>query len=60
MLGIVITDNARSECYVEVTLDTTLIYQSATLPLISKNGRTYRFNVGDLDILQVRLFQYYC
>ena len=42
--------------YVEVTLDTTLIYLSATLPLISKTGRTYRFNIGDLDILQCGRF----
>ena len=42
--------------YVEVNLDTILIFQSATLPVISKVGRTYRFNVGDLDILQCRSF----
>lgn len=44
------------KAYVEVTLDTTLIFQSATLSLESKKGRTYRFNVGDLDILQCGRF----
>lgn len=44
------------KAYVEVTLDTTLIFQSATLPVDSKKGRTYRFNVGDLDILECGRF----
>jgi uncharacterized repeat protein (TIGR01451 family) len=43
--------------YIEITLDTSLIYQSASLPLISKKGRVYRFNVGDLDILQCGSFK---
>lgn len=38
--------------YIDITLDTVLVYQSATLPLVSRNNRTYRFNIGDLDILQ--------
>ena len=42
--------------YVEITLDTNLIYQSATLPLISKTGRKYRFNVGNLDVLECGRF----
>jgi uncharacterized repeat protein (TIGR01451 family) len=44
------------KAYIEVTLDTTLIFQSATLPLESKKGRIYRFEVGDLDILQCGRF----
>jgi uncharacterized repeat protein (TIGR01451 family) len=42
--------------YVEVTLDTSLIFQNATFTAASIKGRTYRFNVGDMDILQCKSF----
>ena len=42
--------------FVEVSLDTALIFQNATFPVASLKGRTYRFNVGDMDILQCKTF----
>jgi Secretion system C-terminal sorting domain/SdrD B-like domain len=42
--------------YVEVALDTTLIFQNATFPVASIKGRIYRFNVGDMDILMCKSF----
>jgi hypothetical protein len=42
--------------YVEVTLDTNLIFQSASKPVVSRNNRTYRFNVGDVDVLHCGVF----
>lgn len=43
--------------YIEVTMDTLLAFQNATFPVASVKGRTYRFNVGDLDILQCKSFK---
>jgi uncharacterized repeat protein (TIGR01451 family) len=42
--------------YVEVTLDTNLIYQRASLPIAVQTGRKYRFNIGNLDVFQCDSF----
>jgi hypothetical protein len=47
---------AVQNAYVEVNLDTTLIFQNATLPVASVKGRIYRFNVGDMAVLQCKSF----
>lgn len=36
--------------FVDITLDSLLEYQGATLPLKSKTGNIYRFNLGNVDI----------
>ncbi|MCP4438903.1 MAG: T9SS type A sorting domain-containing protein [Aureispira sp.] len=36
--------------YVEVELDSFLIYNSSSLPLISQVGRVFRFDIGDVEI----------
>ena len=35
--------------YVTVQLDSLLNFQNATLPVFSRTGRTYRFNIGDIQ-----------
>jgi hypothetical protein len=44
------------DAYVEVTLDSNLVFQSSTLSVASKNKNVYRFNVGNLDVFQCRSF----
>ncbi len=38
------------DAYVSVTLDPKLIYLSATAPLLSQSGQTYKFDIGTVDI----------
>jgi hypothetical protein len=41
-----------SNVYVEVVLDTNLLFQNASLPIAVKTGNKYRFNIGNLNVLQ--------
>ncbi len=44
------------DAYVEVTLDTFLAYQSSTIPLVSQNGNTLTFDLGDVEVSQCGSF----
>jgi len=46
--------------YVEVTLDSFLIFNSSTLPVASQSGRTYRFNLGDVAVGECGNFRIRC
>jgi len=46
--------------YIEVLLDSFLIFNSATLPVASQTGHTYRFNLGDVDTGERRSFSMNC
>jgi len=37
-----------NNAYIEVELDTSLYFNSSSIPLVSQTGNTYRFNVGNL------------
>ena len=39
---------AANNAYIEVELDTSLYFNSSSIPLVSQTGNTYRFNVGNL------------
>ncbi len=47
---------AVQDAYIEVTLDSNLVFQSSTLSVASKNKNVFRFNVGNLDIFQCGSF----
>jgi len=38
------------DAYLEITLDEYLNFDSASLPVAGQNGRTYRFELGDLSV----------
>lgn len=38
-----------NNAYIEIELDSTLTFNSSSIPLISQSGNTYRFNVGNLN-----------
>lgn len=42
--------NQAQNAFVDITLDSLLEYQSATLPLKGKTGNIYRFNIGNVEI----------
>jgi len=43
--------------YVDVRLDSFYIFQNASLPVVTQNGLTYRFDLGDLQPNQMGSFQ---
>lgn len=48
--------SAAQNAYVEVELDSFLIYNSSSIPLISQVGRIYRFDIGNLTAGQTGRF----
>ena len=45
--------------YIDITLDTTLTFDSASLPLLSSIGNTYRFDLGSVPLLTGGSFHIY-
>ncbi len=45
------------DAFVDITLDSLIEYQSATLPLKSKIGNIYRFNLGNVEINDCNSFE---
>jgi uncharacterized repeat protein (TIGR01451 family) len=44
--------------YVNITIDSLLEFVSADKPVVSRTGRTYRFNLGDLPVNDCRTFDF--
>lgn len=49
--------STAQNAYVEVELDSFLIYNSSSIPLVSQTGRIFRFDIGNVAIGQSGTFQ---